>query len=179
MTLEIVHAGNAPKEWAALYAVGALTPEEKISYEQHLQGECAICKSELAKFTSVAAQLALETLEVPPTSLKARLIARIEQEANSAINQNAPGVLLQNGVLLISRSIELPWEPAPIPGISSKAIYVDSARKYSTSLVRLESGAVYPSHRHNDIEEVYLLDGDFLVEGVQMRPGDYCRSEPG
>ena len=43
----------------------------------------------------------------------------------------------------------------------------------------LESGAVYPPHRHNDIEEVYMLDGDLLVEGVHMRSGDYCRSEPG
>ena len=48
-----------------------------------------------------------------------------------------------------------------------------------TALVRMEPHTRYPSHQHADVEELYLLDGDLLVEGQRMRAGDYCRAEPG
>jgi len=43
----------------------------------------------------------------------------------------------------------------------------------------MEPRTIYPSHRHNDIEEVFVLEGDLMIEGVHMMPGDFCRSEPG
>jgi len=65
------------------------------------------------------------------------------------------------------------------PGISYKPLYEDLARKYSTSLVRMNAGAHYPSHRHSEIEELFLLSGDLHVEGQIMHSGDYCRADPG
>jgi len=44
--------------------------------------------------------------------------------------------------------------------------------------LRIDPGTVYPSHRHSDVEELFLLEGDLLVEGLRMGPGDYCRAEP-
>ena len=48
-----------------------------------------------------------------------------------------------------------------------------------TALVRMEPGIRYPAHRHVDLEELYILEGDLRVQGVTMRPGDYCRADAG
>jgi anti-sigma factor ChrR (cupin superfamily) len=40
-------------------------------------------------------------------------------------------------------------------------------------------GTVYPAHRHGDLEEIYMLEGDYLVSGILMHAGDYCRAEAG
>lgn len=180
MNLRSFHEGDDAGESAAAYAIGALSPEEKIAFERHLESGCEQCLSQLRTFENTADQLAAEFSADPPTALRERLLSRIREEAVlSAIQHKSPGILFQHAGLLISRSADLPWEPAPIPGIATRTLYVDSARKYSTSLVRMEPNSVYPSHRHHDIEEVYLLEGDLIVEGVQMQSGDYCRSKPG
>ena len=46
-------------------------------------------------------------------------------------------------------------------------------------LVRMGAGARYPSHRHKDVEELFMLSGDFHVADTTMGPGDYCRGETG
>lgn len=172
-----VHGGLEAKEWATLYSVGALTSDQKSSFEQHLEG-CPACQSEVRSFEDVASQIAIAASVPPPASLRSRLLDQIaELAANSSPSR--PGILFQQRGLLISRSHQLPWELAPIAGVWCKTLWVDTDRQYGTSLVRLEPKAVYPSHLHHDVEEVYVLEGDFLVQDVPMGPGDYCRAEPG
>lgn len=179
MTSQFFHHDDDATDWAASYAIGALSHEETLAFQRHL-ADCDRCSSQLRAFERTAEELASEVSANPPAALRERLLARIREEvALAAIHRKAPGVLLQQGGLLISRSSALPWEAAPLPGISTRTLYVDSARKYSTTLVRMEPNSIYPSHRHHDIEEVYLLEGDLIVEGVHMQRGDYCRSEPG
>lgn len=179
MTFGRTHPADKAKEWAALYALGALSPEEKASFEQHLLDGCLVCQVEVREFENVATEIALANSATPPTSMLAKILAQIPKKSGAETSQRTPGVLFQFGGVLISRTSELPWKPAPIPGVWSKTLWVDVARKYCTTLLRLDPGAVYPPHRHNDIEEIYLLEGHFLVEGINMQPGDYCRSEPG
>jgi anti-sigma factor ChrR (cupin superfamily) len=69
------------------------------------------------------------------------------------------------------------WEEV-VPGIRRKLLFVDEERHYNTALVRVEAGTRYPSHRHADVEELMVLEGDLNVHGVSMRAGDYCRAEP-
>ena len=64
------------------------------------------------------------------------------------------------------------WEPAPLPGIFSKPLFNDVNRQYVTQIVRMDPGTTYPSHRHSQVEELYLLEGDLLVEGQKMGPGE-------
>jgi anti-sigma factor ChrR (cupin superfamily) len=178
MRFESLHS-EGHEEWAALYAAGALTPEEMVSFEDHLVTGCEICVSRLRDFEAVADQLAVAVSAEPPASLRSKVLARILQEISPGQSAIPSGIIFQKAGLLISRSEEIPWERTPLPGVKIKKLYVDSARKYSTSLVSVEAGSVYPAHRHNDIEEFYVLEGDFSGEGIQMHPGDYCRSEPG
>jgi len=46
-------------------------------------------------------------------------------------------------------------------------------------LVRLAPGAAYPPHRHAGIEELYLLDGELMIDDKTLHPGDYNRALPG
>jgi anti-sigma factor ChrR (cupin superfamily) len=46
-------------------------------------------------------------------------------------------------------------------------------------LVRLQPGTDYPPHRHAGLEELYLLDGELMVDEKKLSPGDYIRAEEG
>lgn len=64
----------------ALYALGALSGEEKLALEKHLQ-ECASCRRELEQLRGDAALLALSTSGPrPPARSKARLMDAIGKE---------------------------------------------------------------------------------------------------
>jgi quercetin dioxygenase-like cupin family protein len=121
-------------------------------------------------------------LASPPLALRARLLERIAgrgaAEGEPSTTAAGDPVLFNEGGLLISRSTIVPWIPGNVAGVHVKPLFVDAARNYTTALVRMEPGTVYPSHRHNDVEELFLLEGALLVEGLRMGPGDYCRAEP-
>jgi anti-sigma factor ChrR (cupin superfamily) len=178
MSLEPRHR-DEHDEWPALYAAGALEPDERISFENHVAAGCQICSSRLSDFEAVTAQLIEVVSEQPPASLRSSLMDRIQQEVSLNSAKMPPGILLEQAGLFISRSDEIAWVPTPLPGVKIKSLYVDSARKYLTSLVSLEAGATYPAHRHGDVEEFYVLQGELFGEGINVRAGDYCRSEPG
>jgi len=44
-------------------------------------------------------------------------------------------------------------------------------------LVRLDPGTDYPPHRHSGREELYLLDGELMIDDKKIYPGDYVRAE--
>lgn len=169
---------HAPSVWATLYALGELDAEDRDFFERHLDAGCPECQSELSSFARIMARLGVEISSGYPRSIAERF-PQEQHHVQTTIQRECPGVLLQKAGLLITRSARVPWKATPIPGVQSKSLFVDHERKYSTSLVRLAANTVYPSHRHNDVEEVFVLEGDLLIEGVHMGSGDFCRSEPG
>jgi hypothetical protein len=75
-------------------------------------------------------------------------------------------------------------EPQPewkdvAPGISCKILATDTERDRVSMLVRLAPGTDYPPHRHAGIEEVYMLQGELIVDDKTLYPGDHLRSEAG
>jgi hypothetical protein len=165
-------ASNEVHDLVSLYALNALDDLEKSVFEDHLKQGCSACESDLRSFTRMADAVGKSVPASPPPQLRERLRSRLH------VASRVPGVLLQQSGLVIFRSDELAWR-AMAPGISYKPLYEDLARKYSTSLVRMDAGAHYPSHRHSDIEELFLLSGDLHVEGQIMYSGDYCRADFG
>ena len=63
------------------------------------------------------------------------------------------------------------------PGISCKLLATDTEKNRVSMMVRLAPGADYPTHRHQDIEELHLLDGELIVDDTKLHPGDYRRAE--
>lgn len=161
-------------EWTALYAVGALSTADHVAFEAHLRGGCRSCQAELSAFEAIVGKLAFTSQPAsPPSSLLQRLLDRIA----SAAQPSRSAIAFQENGLLISRSADISWQPTDVQGVWSKPLFIDPVRKYSTALIRMEAGTVYPAHQHNDVEELYMLAGDLLVEGYSMGPGDYCRAE--
>ena len=159
---------------AALYALGALPPAEARAFEAHLD-DCDTCAAELAAFAGVAGDLGhAATPQTPDPGVRLRVLERIAAEATGADTAAIDG----DGVHFV-RSARLGWQDAAAPNVETKTLFVDPARGYITKLVRMAPGAVLLPHRHADVEESYVIEGDLLVSGVLMHAGDYCRADPG
>jgi len=74
--------------------------------------------------------------------------------------------------------LESEWEEVA-PGISCSLLATDAEKDRVSMLVRLAPGAAYPPHRHAGVEELYLLDGDLMIDDKTLHPGDYNRALPG
>jgi anti-sigma factor ChrR (cupin superfamily) len=167
------------REFASLYALGALTQEENAAYEAHLSAGCALCRAEVASFREVTGAIALSAEPVTPRAeLRDRLISTTLRKSQIT-DENAPGTLYEKDGVLISRPQEMNWTAGQLPGLFMKVLFSDSQRGYTTALVRMTAGTHYPRHKHAGVEELYLLEGDLSVDELSMLPGDYCRGEVG
>ncbi|MDX2170145.1 MAG: cupin domain-containing protein [Deltaproteobacteria bacterium] len=163
-TLEQVH------ERVALYTLGALAPEEVAVVEARLAAGEARYVAALAEHRAIADHLAYAAApQAPSPAARARVLARVAGEA-------ASGVVEQDGVRVVFGS-QIAWQPSPLPGVEFKLLREDAVTGRRTRLIRIAPGAEYPKHRHAQLEEVALLEGDLMVNGVLMHPGDYCSAE--
>ena len=157
---------------AVLHALGSLEDRDKVAFEEHLRQGCDACASDVRSFEEIANLIGESVPAVAPQGLRNRLLSKIGN------GPRVPGIILEQNGILIDRSAELAWQPIA-SGVFLKPLFEDKARKYDTSLVRMEAGAHIPSHHHAAIEEVFLLAGDLQVENQVMRAGDYCRADFG
>ena len=160
---------NSIHELALFYALGGLEARDVGQFEEHLRQGCEICSAELSSFKDVAAAIGSSVPADPPAKLRERLLARVGQASR------IPGRVYEQSGLLIARSEEITWKTIA-PGIGYKPLYRDKARNYDTALIRMDAGARYPSHRHTQVEELFVLSGDLHVEDQVMYAGDYCRA---
>jgi len=92
---------------------------------------------------------------------------------------HATATLLSRAGLLITRSESIAWRPGARTGYWIKPLSEDEEQDMVTLLVRIDPGTHFPPHRHQALEEVVVVEGDLVVEGQRMAPGDYCRSQAG
>ena len=117
-----------------------------------------------------------------PEYSEKKLLMKSEQERSEGEvlhNVQAIQVLLDHSGLLISRTETTSWQAGRAPGCWAKTLFVEKETSIATSLIRMDPGTHFPRHRHAGAEEVFLLEGDLVVEGQKMKPGDYCRAETG
>lgn len=164
-------------ESAALYALGVLSEAECSAIEQHLAEGCAICQSEINRCCDLLATWAQETGISAPPSLRLKLLQSIRsQNDDSAKDQSA--VLLNKPGIKLLRTKRMNWNPGPGPGMWTKVLFNDTENDLSTLLLRMSAGSLYPTHRHRGVEEVYVLEGELQVEGMELVEGDFCVSQP-
>jgi anti-sigma factor ChrR (cupin superfamily) len=148
---------------AALYALGALDPEETRRVDARLlEGEGAL-RAEIDAFAAVVAGLGHAALPVPPGAETRRRLRDAVRAASRPV---------------IVRADEGTWNPTPA-GALARTLLRDRLGGRATSLVRMERRSVYPSHRHRKTEEIYILEGALDVLGHRLGPGDYCAARGG
>lgn len=182
MTDEDGVMAHSHDEWIVLYALGYLSAADSGALQKHLDSGCEVCSKCLRAMTETAGELGLAADPVtPPPELRERLLARARSQS-PALFQRPPerqGMLLDRDGVFVATSSGMDWSEGPLPGIWLKRLFEDNARDRYTTLVKMGPGVRYPSHRHAAAEELFLLDGDLIVEGLRMVPGDYCRGEAG
>ena len=171
------------REQAALYTLGVLRSEEAAAFEAHLAEGCHTCEREVKAFAGVVGHLGHAVSPVRPRpGVRDRLLARLQAQAGG---DAMTGDLSQAGAALahpdwtVVRSAEGEWEASGASGLVVKRLFQDPAEQRFMALVRMEAGVYYPSHRHADTEELYMLEGDLTVEGLVLRGGDYCAAVAG
>ena len=70
------------------------------------------------------------------------------------------------------------WQAAG-DGMWVKEIYADVRRGERTLLFRMEPNSFSPPHSHEELEQVYVLEGSFYDEHKLLRAGDFCVRSPG
>jgi anti-sigma factor ChrR (cupin superfamily) len=163
------------RERAALYALGILPDDEAREFERHLADGCDACTAEVGAFTEVTATLGHATA---PQSPRPEVRTRVLEQAVAAGTSPSHLAIRKDRLLFIGSSW-MDWMPGNAPGVEVKILSIDQDKGYYTTLVRLAPGASLAPHRHADVEESYIVEGELLVSGVPMRPGDYCRAEAG
>lgn len=163
----------------SLHALHALHGEDLVDFEAHLRAGCDHCQAELRSYSDVLGQLALAlpSLE-PPSEARDRLLSRIRQtvgDQGEPPAEPAACSLEPFNSIRANEGVWIEWSP----GIHIKPLYISTERNYSTTLVRLAPGAVYPGHRHLGTEELFIVEGECDIDGRHFKAGDYHRAEQG
>lgn len=80
---------------------------------------------------------------------------------------------------VIRRAASAPWRATDMPGVEWKPLRYVAETGAGASLLRMAPGCAYPAHRHEQGEDVYVLEGELLVGTERFGPGDYLYSPPG
>ncbi len=172
-------------ELAPLYALDLLDLEERLWVEAQVL-ECPDLAEELASY-QVAVGLMPYTAEPVPMAadLKDRLFDKlgldpVEAVANllPEIPATVPVIGQQDPPPFALRSQDLKWQPHRIEGVQVVHLSVDLVRRQRSLLVKAAAGVVYPFHRHQGFEEIYMLEGELVLDGEVYFAGDYIRSSP-
>jgi anti-sigma factor ChrR (cupin superfamily) len=65
------------------------------------------------------------------------------------------------------------WHPTRHWGIFVNTLRRDEENGDATVLIRMQPGCGYPAHRHNGIEEVFIIQGGYRDSGGERRAGEY------
>src|ERR1700687_1325039 len=156
------HSLDEARERAALYALGSLRGEEARDFEAHLSSGCAVCTAEVEAFAAVTQEPGRTAApQVPRPEVRAGVF----QPVAAASDPAQQPVYEHKGVRFVHSAL-LGWEAGNSADVEVKILSVDRERGMVTKLVRMPPGATLRSHRHADVEESYVLEGDLLVSGV-------------
>jgi hypothetical protein len=167
MTTQSADSPNA-EEFAALYAAGALTEQERVIFEARLSAGDPEVVAAWRSYELVVTRLADGLPPIPPPAgIRENLLRRTEGHAP-----------LPAG-LFIQRAADAPWEETAISGVRRRTLFVDREHRRQALLLHMAPGATYPAHTHDGPEECFILEGDLEVAGQVLGPGDYQRAEAG
>ena len=151
---------------AILYAAGAVSHEEALEAERRMAVDPAFA-AEVRAFEETASMTALALPPAAPSpSVRERLMARIMPEEEIPAG------------FAVLRAGQGEWQPSPFKGVDVKMLHYDKKTSLVTNLVRMQPGTVYPTHRHADVEQCFVVEGDIRMDKIVLRAGDYGKAFP-
>ena len=80
---------------------------------------------------------------------------------------------------LVFGSNNVEWQECGADGFRIKPLLEDSAAGLRTWLMQVNAGAFSPMHAHEEIEQIYVLQGSFYDQEHNYGPGDFIVRAPG
>ena len=149
------------EEQAALFALGAVPPDEADQFKRRLATEDPLCHAELQECEQAVAALALSVPQVdPPPRARLRLLEGLNGKRTARISIMGSGTLV--------RRDDTEWQTSPIPGVQLRHLY-----EQKTLLVRMAPKTSYPAHDHHEAEQCLVLEGSITSDGVTAYAGDF------
>jgi quercetin dioxygenase-like cupin family protein len=142
-------------------SVGALDPDEREELQARLDALMPKQRSEVARLYDAATAVALSVPSLePPAQARARLLAAARKPSIYTVY-----------------AADTVWIDTGLPGIRARVLAVDKTRSLVTLVIRAESGAVYPSHKHHGPEECFVISGSVVIDGRVLRTGDFHHAD--
>ena len=164
-------------ELAPLYALDLLDLDERIWVETQVL-ECPDLAEELASYQAAVGVIPYSAPTMPmAANLKDRLFDRLGLEPVEAAPE-LPLDLPPDLKMFTIRSADLDWQPRRIEGVQAVVLFRDEVSRTQHLLVKASAGVVYPLHQHEGIEEIYMLEGELIIDDEVYLAGDYIRSYP-
>jgi anti-sigma factor ChrR (cupin superfamily) len=140
--------------------------------------ECPDLAEELANYQTA---VGLIPYSAPPTTmaadLKDRLFNRLGLDPVESI-VDSPLEVPSAPEMFALRSGDLQWKPHRMAGVEVAVLFLDSVNRIQNLVVKAAAGVIYPIHQHRGIEEIYMLEGELVINGEIYLAGDYIRSYP-
>ena len=89
---------------------------------------------------------------------------------NQAGGESLPLPALGSALL---QSSQVDWQDCGAPGFWIKALLVDESKGLRTWLMKVDAGAYSDFHAHDEIEQIYILEGSFYDQDHQYAAGDF------
>lgn len=70
-------------------------------------------------------------------------------------------------------STQIDWQECGAQGFCIKPLLEDRRAGLRTWLMRVDAGAFSPLHAHDEIEQIYVLQGSFYDQDKTYRPGEF------
>jgi len=80
--------------------------------------------------------------------------------------------------MLVNKFANREWSATDHVGIQ-RSLFRNNETGGRSSVVRLAKGSRFPRHAHHGTEEVVVLSGAVVIDGVELTPGDYLFTSPG
>lgn len=148
-------------ETAAFYALGIArgaaraAVEAKLARDQVLHTKVKLWQDNFAGLDCTAGP------ELPPEGIFDRILAGIDAD-----EREVPGTL--------TRRVGTGDWAEMAPGVTYTVLFEDPIAKRRSILVRALPGAIYDSHHHDQgHEECLVLEGDLIMGGLKLLPGDF------
>ena len=175
------HVTEGLRALALDYVLGFLPVADAAAVAAHLEAECEVCAREVrANRYLVDLLLAQQAWEEPSAGLRDRLLTLIESEIGE---QSRPGpdigfCAIPDGWAIV-RSGREGWKAGEGRATALKQLSHNDADGSRVMLVRVEAGGLYSGFRAAGTVELYVVEGDLLVNSERLCTGDYCAAPTG